>query len=215
MVFTRSSGGRRTRGSAASSTPAAFGNDVVNFWTSWQVWNHLAVFCRERLAGQSTPPSLARNWLRFRRHIGSYAAWLPIHAFGEEAPSAEVHQANTLEKPTFEAKGRAVSPIPITPGSSWPDIAIRFLSEERIQINVGQHTETRNYAEMGFEDGRNGKPIRAWTTLLTFAADDGRIPIASLPSHYRPKLEKRVQELRSHLRAVFDMCCRSSESVVF
>ncbi len=39
------------------------------------------------------------------------------------------------------------------------ELEISFPScDERVQLTVGVHTETRNYAELGFDDGRNHKP---------------------------------------------------------
>ena len=66
------------------------------------------------------------------------------------------------------------------PGSSfelhkWPDLEIRFLSDERIHVQSGQFTETRNYAEFGFEDGRTKKPNLAWVTLRVLAQREGTI----------------------------------------
>jgi len=46
--------------------------------------------------------------------------------------------------------------------ATWDTIEIAFLREERVQIRNGSTTETRNYAEFGFQDGRNGMPNRAW-----------------------------------------------------
>jgi hypothetical protein len=57
--------------------------------------------------------------------------------------------------------------------STWDEIEIAFLSEERVQIHHGASTETRNYTEFGFEDRRSGKPNLAWKTLLALAAERG------------------------------------------
>jgi hypothetical protein len=53
--------------------------------------------------------------------------------------------------------------------SRWEEIEVRFLSNHRVQITIGGSTETRNYAEFGFEDGRTQKPNLAWVTLRSLA----------------------------------------------
>lgn len=60
-------------------------------------------------------------------------------------------------------------------GASWQDIEISFLSDERVQIKIGSHSETRNYAEMGFSDQRNGKPNQQWGILRSLARARGSI----------------------------------------
>jgi hypothetical protein len=58
----------------------------------------------------------------------------------------------------------------------WEDLEISFLSEERVQIMIGDQTETRNYGELGFMDKRGGKPNQAWGLLRTLAIARGHIP---------------------------------------
>jgi hypothetical protein len=52
---------------------------------------------------------------------------------------------------------------------NWEKINISFLSDERVQVEVGRQVETRNYVEMGFEDKRSGKPNQAWGLLRALA----------------------------------------------
>ena len=84
--------------------------------------------------------------------------------------------------------------------SSWHDVAIVFLSDRRVQVTVPGGTYTENYAEMGFEDRKAGRPNGAWEMLRTIAEGDGRISKSRLPWR---KVEKRVQEIRRALRAHF------------
>lgn len=60
-------------------------------------------------------------------------------------------------------------------GAGWASIEIKFLSDERLQIFKEGSSETRNYAELGFEDRRNGMPNQAWLTLRTLAMKRGTI----------------------------------------
>jgi hypothetical protein len=75
----------------------------------------------------------------------------------------------------------------------WRSIKIRFLSDERVQIyREGKSAETCNYAEMGFEDRRQGKPNQAWLLLLKL----GQHPVLQLPLRSVPDLS-RVSKRRS------------------
>lgn len=54
-------------------------------------------------------------------------------------------------------------PVPQTPAQpqGWSEVSICFLSDERVQVSVGNETETRNYTEMGFASKKNGTPMQA------------------------------------------------------
>jgi len=87
--------------------------------------------------------------------------------------------------------------------ANWEDIEISFLSDERVQIRNGANSETLNYAEFGFEDGRSGKPNRAWEALRVLAAGRGIIRDAAKTGGKWPGVEKRIQEIRKVLRKRF------------
>jgi hypothetical protein len=86
--------------------------------------------------------------------------------------------------------------------AGWHQLEISFLSEERVQINIGSKTETLNYAEFGFMDARTQKPNRAWQVMRELAQRDGTIPSGSKGFKW-PNLEKRIQEIRMRLRKRF------------
>jgi hypothetical protein len=94
-------------------------------------------------------------------------------------------------------------------GANWDDIEISFLSDERVQIRKGANTETRNYAELGFADGRVGlgkpKPNLAWVTLRAMAQLNGIIPDGAKTNAAWPKVEKRMQAVRKALRKHFEI----------
>jgi hypothetical protein len=106
-----------------------------------------------------------------------------------------------------EPQGASGVDIPTQPSSretgTWDTVEISFLSDERVQIRNGAAAETRNYAELGFEDGRNGKPNRAWEAFRVLAAERGVIRDAAKTGGKWPKVEKRVQEIRKALRKHF------------
>ena len=85
----------------------------------------------------------------------------------------------------------------------WEDITISFVSEERVQVEVGKQVETRNYAEMGFEDKRSGKPNQAWGVLRALARAGGAIPDLARNSEEFIAMGKRIERLRATLSRQF------------
>jgi hypothetical protein len=69
-----------------------------------------------------------------------------------------------------------------------------------------------NYAELGFADGRNGKPNRAWITLRALAEQRGIVRTPTKPGQSWSDVEKRMQEIRKLLREHF---CVSTDPIPF
>jgi hypothetical protein len=90
------------------------------------------------------------------------------------------------------------------PPRDWQEVEIRFLSDERAQITFGDGTETRNYAEFGFEDRRTKKPNLAWVTLRLLAGTGGTLRQAQNGRKWAT-VEKRIQEIRKVLRSHFGL----------
>ena len=92
-------------------------------------------------------------------------------------------------------------------GANWDAIEISFLSDERVQIRNGVHTETRNYAELGFADRRvkrgKTKPNVAWETLRAMAEQRGIIRDGKKTGVAWRKIEKRMQIIRKAFRQHF------------
>lgn len=111
-------------------------------------------------------------------------------------------------KNRIETKGlaphAAIAPFPTPPNSGWRDLSIRFLSDHRVELCIGDQVETRNYSELGFEDRRNGTPTSAWVLLRTLAEQGGTIPKPERAGAAQwTKVEKRVQEIRRTFQEVF------------
>jgi hypothetical protein len=87
--------------------------------------------------------------------------------------------------------------------TSWREIEIAFLSDERVQISCGgRERKTYNYSELGFEDRRNGKPNSAWVMLREMANLNGNIPRPPA-GRGRAMIQKRIEEIRERLRNHF------------
>lgn len=98
------------------------------------------------------------------------------------------------------------SPAARTPAATrWEDIHIRFVSDFLVQITVDSAVQQPlTYTELGFEDRRSKKPILAWQTLYDLGAREG-VLVTSAHAKDWPKIEKRVQEIRSILRRFFQI----------
>ena len=107
----------------------------------------------------------------------------------------EVESKNTGEATVSDAADSTK-----TRCSNWSEVTIEFTSDHRVQVTVPGGTNTENYADMGFEDRRTGRPNSAWEMLRTIAEGDGRV---SKSRSRWTNVEKRVQEIRRALRAYF------------
>jgi len=103
-----------------------------------------------------------------------------------------------------ECTGSHHYPTTQSGATDWQDIEIEFLSDERVQIRIGQRLETCNYSEMGFKDRRSGKPNLAWITLRLLAEQGGTIKVAEKDRTWE-KVEKRIQGIRKSLRCYFEL----------
>lgn len=124
-------------------------------------------------------------------------------------PLAPVAPAVDIKPPADPQEPPSASPLQrshiseIEVEGDWEQIEIIFLSDERVQIHNGKSTETRNYAEFGFQDGRSENPNRAWETLRRLAELGGIITDGTQGRLPWPKVEKRVQEIRRIFREHF------------
>ena len=85
-----------------------------------------------------------------------------------------------------------------------------------MRIN-GKQTESANYAELGFADGRSENPNKAWATLRALAESRRVLKDGRTIGEPWPKVEKRIQEIRGELRELFGISgdpLPYSESVV-
>jgi hypothetical protein len=101
------------------------------------------------------------------------------------------------------AEGEPPGPVELVVEGKWEDIEIRFISDERVQIQCGKKLQTLNYAEFGFEDGRTRNPNQAWLLLRRLAEKKGWIANEMEAQMEWSKVEKRIQEIRSVLREHF------------
>lgn len=86
---------------------------------------------------------------------------------------------------------------------NWEHVEISFLSDERVQVKVREGMETWNYAEMGFEDRRNGTPNQEWILLRELAVNKGVLTNSAKKAREFIRMEKRMERVRKGLRQFF------------
>jgi hypothetical protein len=157
---------------------------------------------------------LKQEWDVYRQAVGSLdvrnrSSWTdPPGNSALDTLEMRLREMLDLAIRTTRGKVRRFDPFPTPEGASWKDVSITFTSELRVQLAVLSVTETRGYAEMGFEDqrGGGGKPVSAWACLKLLAESAGRI---DRPLDFNrlgwPKIEKNVQAIRAGLRALFSI----------
>jgi hypothetical protein len=88
--------------------------------------------------------------------------------------------------------------------TTWEDIEITFLTEFTFQASrAGNLEEAVHYSILGFMDGRNETPNKAWNVLNELAEKGGQIPPGGRTAPEFEKLGRRIQEIRSRLKQHF------------
>jgi hypothetical protein len=118
----------------------------------------------------------------------------------EEALLRRRQEQKAKKQLALEVPRPEPEPQPLT----WDkDVAIIFLSDERVQVKRGDEYSTMNYAEFGFEDKRNGKPDQAWVLLREMAENKGVLPKPArrVPEAVLKPAKDRDKELQRALEA--------------
>lgn len=93
-------------------------------------------------------------------------------------------------------------PFKIPAGTTWENITMIFTTDNKVEIRVGKHTHSTNFADMGFSDGRKiGKPNMLWALLKLFAMKNGSLPPSDPDANDRYKKQKQL--LADHLKEYF------------
>ncbi len=72
-----------------------------------------------------------------------------------------------------------------------------------MQVKVNEQIQTFNYAEMGFEDRRTGKPNEAWGLLRELAKAGGVLPNFARDGKTFIAIEKCMVRMRQSLKKHF------------
>ena len=140
----------------------------------------------------------SRNWnMLFTAEASEWQARL-LEASASVSDPTEPPKAHALRKRAKSAAMRAGSAP-----ARWQDVEISFLSDERVQISIGEQRETFNYAEMGFDDQRNGTPSRSWILLRGLAQNQGMIPETGRGAKGWAAIEKQIERTRKLLQSHF------------
>ena len=104
-----------------------------------------------------------------------------------------------------ESEDKKVLPYKVVRGTKWENVVIKFLDEERVEIQVNQSPKIKhktNFKEMRFE-GRGGKPSVQWIFLKVLANHNGEINWEDKEANIRFK--KQAQLLAKGLQNYFKL----------
>ena len=154
-------------------------------------------------------PGRATQFDDFANQFDALRMELPAIARHPEANSMEPqltvpggHEGREDIKSAASEKALTVPTGKDAPLHGWADVDIRFTSDNRVQVTVGTHSDSLNYAEFGFEDRRSKTPALAWVTLRSLAEAGGTIQ-RSQNGPAGANLEKRMEKIRSIFRTRF------------
>ena len=95
-------------------------------------------------------------------------------------------------------------PYKIPSGTTWESISMSFSNDDKVEIRVGKHAHTANFADMGFSDGRKiREPNKLWTLLKLFAMKSGSLPPSDPDAN--DKYKKQKQLLADRLKEYFSI----------
>lgn len=146
---------------------------------------------------------------REKRHllrVGQKKCCLDVRGKISETWYQKLHQLPSRIGEVPEALSRQASEVRdanAAKSTTWEEIEILFLSDERVQILNGTDRETRNYAEFGFADGRSRAPNQAWGTLRAMAQQRGVLQDGRAVNQPWSRVEKRIQVIRKVFRDHF------------
>ena len=95
-----------------------------------------------------------------------------------------------------------VIPFPTPSGATWNELEISFIDRVTVNLTIRDKTKKVTYAEMGFKDGRAGKPSNGWAFLKELAKNNGQL--TDYPQETKEAVEKKMSTLRGKLTAYFE-----------
>lgn len=120
--------------------------------------------------------------------------------------SAEpVSETKPVRKPVATKPSKKF-PHKLPAGTQWEDFIIKFLSENKILVQVKGQSEELDYKAMGFDDKRNGKPDSQWAFLRILANHNGEIRWSDQNSNenFKKVKERLATKLKSYFTIDYD-----------
>lgn len=115
----------------------------------------------------------------------------------------------TRENENGEIQDKKTPSINLPENTKWEDITIRFMDDDNVEISVkGRTFCTTNFAEMGFENAKTGRPDYQWDILKLMALQKGEFSWKDKTSDSikdRFKYKKRKQKLKDALKKHFQL----------
>ena len=144
--------------------------------------------------------------------FGPHTEVLSISQMIEVGPSGLHFDRAALEQAIPKSRARVLPqliPIRTEPGTTWKQVLVEFLDQERVRVSVPGHVEKRSFVEMGFRDRRKlGEQADVlWELLRLLAREEGQLGSADskrlIPAASFGKVKRWVSDIRSRLRALF------------
>jgi len=102
---------------------------------------------------------------------------------------------------TRNIRGTITAKFPTPKKSAWSDLTIKFVDEQTIKASIGKTYQKLNYAQLGFQDERGGKPDVYWETLQELSYNNGEITWDSPGAGTH--IKQRIYVIACRLKTVF------------
>jgi len=98
----------------------------------------------------------------------------------------------TLTSAQLKESALKTFPYKLPAGTKWENFIVKFLDDDKVYIVVQGKEHTADYKEMGFIDGRNGRPDQQWAFLRLLARRAGELSWENPEAGYKLKKTKEL-----------------------
>jgi hypothetical protein len=118
--------------------------------------------------------------------VGAAGTW-QLQRAAEEILSD--FRSSVLDDPRLSVPPHA---FPTPPGTRWQDVAIRFLTQHQVHVQVGGTSDVFHFTQMGMADGRTNPvvPDSRWALLVAFAKGRGVVQWRTTSENRRRQKQK-------------------------
>jgi len=95
--------------------------------------------------------------------------------FGKKYSAFMTDLAPKAQSEPEEAVSTHKFPHRLPSGTKWVDFILKFLTKEKVLVQVRGISEEMDYIKMGFEDRRSKRPDSQWAFLLLLSKNAGEI----------------------------------------
>lgn len=137
----------------------------------------------------------ARLWLIKRQEVEKFEELRGFIAGEPELKPTPTKQDASTKYPN------KVQPIKTGNNIKWSDVKITFIADNEIHVQFGDDYADRQYNHAGFENRKNGKPVRSWPIFRSAAVSDDKC--ISFIFVNRREVEPVARDLNKKLSLLF------------